>query len=659
MKEILFSIAFLFSCSCLFAQELDTIPEPAIINIDKLNKPQKAPLANRTKKTEKVVVDPESGKANWLDYKIITHDQDTILVDTTLTIQKDYKMNYLRKDLFGYHTFQNQGQVLTKLTYDHNDGAITPRMGAIGKHDNYAEIEDQEYYFVPTPSSEFLYRNGIEQGQVLDSRLAINMTERFNFSIGYKGLRSLGAFRNSLSSVKSFRGTVSYKTKNDRYHMRFHWTDQNILNQENGGLTEIAQEFFETNHPDYSDRGRLDVNLEDANSSLIGKRYYLDHNFKLFKSKERPGSKLSDIKLGHTFVYETKRYYFRASATDFYGDTFTSETDDKSSYKAMTNLAYLNFSSPYILGNFKVTAGYHYYYLGYKKVVYTDAGTIPNQIKQDAISIGADWNANIKNIHFTANASTILAGDITGSNLFVEAAFKKRKTIEIATSLQLNSKAANINYNFNQSNFIEYNWFNEFKNIDTRNLNFKIDSKWGSAEATVSQIDNYLFFNEDQTQASPTQYDKTINSFKIQGYKEFKFGNFALDNAIIYQSVVDGASVYKIPDLIVRSTFYYSKLLFKKKSLYLQTGVTGNYFTAYQANMYNPILGEFTLQTTDEIGGKPLLDAFINAQIRRTRIYLKAENLLSLTNNNYYYSTPNKPYKDFVFRFGFVWNFFK
>ncbi len=658
MKEILFCIVFLFYSSCLFAQALDSIPENEIINIEQLSNPKQAPLAKRKQKTEKTVVDPESGKANYLDYKIINHDRDTILVDTTLTIQKDYKMNYLRKDLFGMHTFQNLGQVLTKLTYDHDDAAIIPRMGAVGKHDNYSEIEDQEYYKVPTPSSEFLYRNGIEQGHVLDSRLAINMTERFNFSLGYKGLRSLGAYRNSLTSIESFRGTVSYSTKNDRYRVRFHMTDQDIMNQENGGLTPIAQEFFETNDPDYSDRGRLDVNLEEANSSLIGKRYYLDHNFKLFKSKERSDAKISDIKIGHVLNYETKRYYFRAASTEYFGDSFTDATDDKSSNKAMTNQAYLNFKSPYVLGNFKVMAGYHYYYLGYKKVVYTNEGMIPNEIKQDAVSFGADWNANIKNIHFTANASTIVTGDITGSNLFVEAAFKKRKTIEIATSLHLNSKAPNINYNFHQSNFIAYNWYNDFKNIDTRNLNFTIDSKWGAAEATVSQIDNYMYFNEGE-QASPTQYNKTVNTFKIKAHKEFKFGDFALDNDLIYQSVVDGASVYKMPDLVVRSTFYFSKLLFEKKSLYLQTGVTGNYFTAYQANMYNPVLGEFTLQTTDEIGGKPLLDFFINAQIRRTRIFLKAENMLSLTNNNYYYSTPNKPYKDFVFRFGFVWNFFK
>ena len=34
------------------------------------------------------------------DYQIISHQRDTTFVDTTLTIQKDYKYNYLRKDDF-------------------------------------------------------------------------------------------------------------------------------------------------------------------------------------------------------------------------------------------------------------------------------------------------------------------------------------------------------------------------------------------------------------------------------------------------------------------------------------------------------------------------------------------------------------------------------
>src|SRR5690606_30066143 len=48
--------------------------------------------------------------AKITDYLIISHQNDTTHVDTTLTIQKDYKFNYLRRDEFGLIPFSNLGQ---------------------------------------------------------------------------------------------------------------------------------------------------------------------------------------------------------------------------------------------------------------------------------------------------------------------------------------------------------------------------------------------------------------------------------------------------------------------------------------------------------------------------------------------------------------------
>lgn len=660
MKKFLFTIFFLLFSICTYAQEKDSIQEPEIYNLEKPTENKARPLAARNSdEDEGAKVHPESGKANYLDYKIITHSNDTIILDTTLTIQSQYKMNYLRKDMFGKHAFHNQGQVFTELTHDYNNQEINPSMGQTPKHIGYQQIEDIEYYKVPTPTTEFLYRDGIDQGHVFHTKIAINMAENFNFSLGYIGLRSLGAYRSSLSSFKNFTGTVSYQTKDDRYRIRFHNTNQKVYNQENGGLTEIAQNFFETNDTDYADRGNLDVNMEYAESYLIGKRYYIDHNFKLFTTKDTIAKKMSNIKLGHIFNYETKQFNFsNPISTEYFGSYFAEETDDVTSYKSMDNKAYVDFTSPYLLGKFRVQAGYHYYFQGYKTILSTDTGTIPSQIKNDAFSIGANWNASFKSFYLNAKASTNTIGSINGNNLFVEAAFKNTKNFKLSSSILLNSKSPNANYLFFQSNFIEYNWVNDFKNINTRNLNFSFATKLIEATASLTQIENFTYFN-DEEQAKPEQHDETINYFKLKAHNELKFGYFALDTDLIYQQVTSGSGVYKLPDAVLRSTFYFSKVFFKKKSLFLQTGATVRYFTAYNASNYNAVLGEFTLQQTDLVGGKPILDAFLNAQIRRTKVYFTFENLLQLTKSNYYYSTPNKPYTDFTIRFGFIWNFFK
>jgi hypothetical protein len=74
---------------------------------------------------------------------------------------------------------------------------------------------------------------------------------------------------------------------------------------------------------------------------------------------------------------------------------------------------------------------------------------------------------------------------------------------------------------------------------------------------------------------------------------------------------------------------------------------------------YNPVLGEFYIQNNEKLGGYPMLDFFINARVKQTRIYLKAEHFNSgFGTTNEFYAAPNYPYRDFVIRFGLVWNFF-
>jgi hypothetical protein len=126
----------------------------------------------------------------------------------------------------------------------------------------------------------------------------------------------------------------------------------------------------------------------------------------------------------------------------------------------------------------------------------------------------------------------------------------------------------------------------------------------------------------------------------------------------MYQNVSQGSSVFRVPELVTRNTLYFSDFLFKGDPLYLQTGVTFNYFTEYLANSYNPLLAEFYLQNEQKIGGYPVLDFFINAQIKRTRLYLKAEHFNANFSTPNYYTAPTHPYRDFVIRFGVVWNFF-
>mgnify|MGYP003610473774 FL=1 len=116
-------------------------------------------------------------------YKIYTLQKDTTFVDTSLTINSEYKYNFLRKDIFGLMPFSNEGQTYNTLDYGLKNKSIMPMIGFSGKHFNYLEAKDIKYYSVPTPLTDLYFKTVMEQGQSLDAFLTINTKPNLNFSI--------------------------------------------------------------------------------------------------------------------------------------------------------------------------------------------------------------------------------------------------------------------------------------------------------------------------------------------------------------------------------------------------------------------------------------------------------------------------------------------
>ncbi|WP_175454740.1 putative porin [Lutibacter oricola] len=673
--------------------------------------------STRSNKEIKVIL---SDKTKYTDYKVISASNDTTFIDTTLTIQKDYKLNYTRKDDFELLPFHNQGQTYNKLGYNFENNSIFPEMGITAKRYNYKTIEDIKYYYVPTPTTELSYRTGLEQGQMLDALLTMNFSKQTNISIAYKGLRSLGKYRNSLASHGNFRTTFNYSSKNSKYFLRGHFSSFDFLNNENGGLTATSIENFESGNTNYVERARLDVNYTNGSNMFEGKRYYFDHNYTLISKnttlqqqndslktqfakrnrynttikrlkidtlnlasnqakidsltflataitadssmfKDVIASKEVSLKIGHSFQYETKHYRFyqtnNSITSGFYGNAHSSEIEDHTSFQKLDNQLFAEFKSP-IIGKLKASLNYFDYNYHYNSVIFEDNNNlaIQNKIKGNAIGFGADWITNYKNFFITANASTIVSGNITGSSLKASAYIKKDSIFSFKGYAEFTTKTPQLNTQLYQSDYVDYNWSNNFKNEDITNIGVEFKSnKWGNLKASYNLVDNYTYFNENST---PTQASETLNYIKVKASKAISYGKFTLDNTVMYQKVAKGESFFNVPEIVTRNSLFYTDYLFKGDPLFLQTGVTLKYFTKFNAGAYNPLLSEFTLQNDTEIGNYPILDLFVNAQIRRTRLYFKVENFTASFTGRDYYAAPSYPYRDLTVRFGLVWNFF-
>lgn len=605
------------------------------------------------------------------DYKIISYNKDTTTVDTTLTIKKDYIYNYLRKDDFELMPFANMGQPYNRLGLTLSATPYYPRIGASAKHPGYFEKEDVNYYSVPTPMTELMFKTTMEQGQYLDALLTFNITKRFNASIAYNGFRSLGKYRYEEAQDGKFRFTFNYLTENGRYGIRGHIAAQEMESEESGGLLDRNQ--FEGDLPDFQDRAKIDLLYTNANNRILGKRYYFDQHYKLVnKKKDSLDTEPTSLSLGHEFSYETKIYDFGQSAqNDAFGtDPFLIPIEDQVRLKTMYNkgsVEFFNKTLGRVSGNIALF-NYNYFF---NSILLTEEGIIQNKLDGNEVSIGGTYANTIGPLHLQGNLNYTVSGNLTGNNLDAIAAYRLNKNNKITGAIHISSRMPDFNYLLYQSDYRNFNWQNNrtFEKVQTQSIEFGLDSKLiGNIRAEYSAVDNYSYFASTATEEAiglgqetafvrPFQESSTINHLKVKYEKEVKWRKWALMNTVMYQNVTQENQVVNVPDLVTRNTLYYSSDVFKK-AMYIQTGVTFKYFTSYNMDAYHPLLGEFYIQNNEEFGAYPLMDVFINARVKQTRIYLKAEHLNSIFSEPNYYSAPNYPYRDFVIRFGLVWNFF-
>ena len=533
---------------------------------------------------------------------------------------------------------------------------MQPGFGSKAKHFNYMGVNEIHYFHVPTPLTELMFKTSFEQGQLLDAFFTVNTSEQFNFSIAYKGMRSLGKYQHILSSSGNFRFTSSYHSKNKRYYMRMHLVNQGILNQENGGISEEQLVEFENGNSEFTDRSVFDPLFEDAESNLEGRRFYLDHSY-LLKQQDSLGN--HGLTLGNVIHMEDKLYQFNQSSNSaVFGDAFvSSDLSDKNTFGHFyteINAAYNNN----ILGFFKAKLGYNQFNYGYNSLAIINGQEIGNRIKESVMSFEGGYKNQIGAFLIDADLGINVIGDLEGNFLDVKARYQFSNDIDAWLRLNLNSSAADYNYRLYQSDYLNYNWQNNFKNQQSQQLAFELNSKkYGQLSSDFTLVNNYLYFENQGSGVKPYQFNGNINYLRVKYEKEFKFKKFGLYNTVLYQQVLEGGQILNIPQINSRHTFYYADEVFKK-AMYLQTGINFSYFSKYNMNAYDPVLAEFYTQNDISHGNFPRIDFFLNAKIQQTRIFLKAEHFNSSLTGYNYYSAPNYPYRDFVVRFGLVWNFF-
>lgn len=663
-------------------KQIDTLAKQPIDSVKILSKADSLKLMVK-KMAAREAVKIDTIRIGITDYQIISHHRDTTYVDTTLSIQKEYKYNFLRRDDFELMPMANMGQGYTQLGANVGSRKYRPEIGAKARHFGYKELEDVRYYNVPTPLTEMMFKTSFKEGQFLDFLVTANTGRRTNFSLSHLGFRSMGKYRYDEVNAGNFVATFNYQTKNEAYSVRTHYAAQDIEGEEYGGLP-FKERQFQSANPRFFDRSRIDLYYTNAMSVARGKRVFLDQNYRLTRSRSKDSlakPRKSSLVLGHTIAYETRSFQFiQTAANNYFGDAFSSRIRDKSHLKTLDQEFSATFSNP-LLGTLKTKANIYDYRYYFNSLLLTSEQTIVSALSGQELSIGGDYRKTIGDFSLEAQLDYTLVGELTSHKAQAAAAYYIRKKHRLQIGVESQLRMPDFNFLLYQSEYENFNWqhTSDFQMEDLKKAFLRLDSPvWGHLDASYSRLGNYTYFAGlqpiipiaqrpddyvfeqvlDNAYVKPLQETAEIGLLKIKYQNEIRWGRFALNNTVMYQQVSQENQALNVPEITTRNTLYFSKNIFNN-AMFFQTGLTFKYFTAFNMPGYSPVLGEFYTQNSTLLGGYPLIDFFMNGKVKQTRIYLKAEHFNAPITGYDYYVAPGYPFRDFVVRFGLVWNFFK
>ena len=587
------------------------------------------------------------------DYQYRTQFSEKKAFDTTFTIDKYYQFTqFNNKDNFGKIQFSNMGSGFQQLIYKINseeDFILLPTK----KSFTFLGIKDIKYYDVKTPTTIFHYHNGYNNGGALQSTYTQNIGKRFNFAIEYMGLRSQGFYQRDLASSNNSIFSAHYLSKNGRYEIYTHYIHQNISNEENGGLANL--ENFISGDSRFNNRESLTINLYNTYSKFMARRYYFSHILTPFNAEKFP------FKIKHILYHQSNRFNYTQENNENYYSSALINNYTTNTYKRSKNFSN-TFSLAFDQEKFKAEAGIRYQNIRFETgtPIIINGAIADNLMKENRIGIIGNialkiWNRFDLNSSLEISNGTKFGNYINSKN---QITFEPIKDYFLNAYLNIKSSVPSFNYLMNASFYEDYNYsFTDFKNQNILNLRADIQLKWFNTKlfANYFRIDQMAYFNTDKM---PQQSSSPVNISQIGGEATFNYGKFHLNTKLHFQSVMNNKELLPLPSFIGRANFYYRNKIFKKADE-IQTGIKAYYFSKFISREYFPILNEFVLSSnSNNIGGHPIADAYINFKVKRMLIYAEAQHFNASLTKNKSFAAPFYPIADFRLNLGIVWYLF-
>ena len=199
-------------------------------------------------------------------------------------------------------------------------------------------------------------------------------------------------------------------------------------------------------------------------------------------------------------------------------------------------------------------------------------------------------------------------------------------------------------------------WSNNFEKESESRLHVQLDVPSWSLEigATQSVATDKIYYDATMR---PAQEAGTVSVTGAYVDKLFRLGGWRLRHRVMVQESSD-QRVVPVP-LATAYLSYSFEFDVVRNVLRARIGLDGYYNTPYYAPGWMPATARFYNQREKELGGYPLVDAFVAAKWKRMRILLKMEHVNeNLFGKRNYFTLLHYPLHKRTFKVGFTWAFY-
>lgn len=512
-----------------------------------------------------------------------------------------------------------------------------------------------------------------------------NAGKHVNFGGIFDYMYGQGFYANQSTSFMNASAWASYR--NDKYDFHFYYQHNFMKMGESGGIIDDrditnpeAQSYVYASND-------IPVYLDKTWSRQEHDVFFFNQHFNLgfYKQEVIDSTKTNDIfvpvsRIFHTLKLMNMRRYSKAyrETPGYHMYTYLpgDSTNDWTKHMSIRNHVGITLCEGFNKYSiFGLSA-----YIGHEYRRFALIDTIPfgwvigkerRVDTENNVFIGGQlYSEQYKYFHFDVNAEIGLYGKEAKAYNLNGRAEMNIPILADTAQLVINAFLKHINPSYYYSHYHGKHawWDKEMNKEDRQHIEAQLAFPKTKTRITASfdNIQNYTYFANTGKWMSATdtatnnvsalQCSDAIQVYRASLEQNFRAGILHFDNEITYQY----SSNQKVLPLPKLSTYHNLYLDFRiAKVLHTQIGADLKYFTEYYAQDYSPVIGMFMTQNEDrkvKIGNYPLISAYANFALKRTRFYLHYYHANQST--GHYFWAPGYPMNPATLRFGLSWNFF-